>query len=97
MRVLIDGCPLLMRSGGVKNYVYYWLEHLRKLAGPELALLPEENLAFHEAEYQRLRVELQAAHEASPLPEAPAESTRAALNDLLLRVRLRGRPYCGGQ
>jgi glycosyltransferase involved in cell wall biosynthesis len=34
MRLLIDGTPLLLRSGGVKNYLYYWLLHLKKLAGP---------------------------------------------------------------
>lgn len=34
MRFLIDGTPLLLRSGGVKSYLYYWLLHLRKLAGP---------------------------------------------------------------
>ena len=34
MRLLIDGTPLLLHSGGVKNYLYYWLLHLKKLAGP---------------------------------------------------------------
>jgi len=34
----------------------------------------------HESEYQRLRGELQAAHDASRLPELPSEETRAALN-----------------
>ena len=87
-----------MRTGGVEaNLVTlneeFRLSHVadlvaRKLVGPELALLPEGDLAFHEAEYQRLRVELQTAHDASPLPEVPAEPTRAALNDLLLRIRL---------
>ena len=46
--------------------------------------------SFHESEYQRLRAELQAAHEASRLPEKPDEETRGALNDLLVRVRLGG-------
>jgi hypothetical protein len=32
--------------------------------------------------------ELQAAHDASRLPEVPSEQTRAALNDLLVRIRL---------
>jgi len=32
---------------------------------------------------------LQAAHEASTLPELPSDETRAALNDLLVRVRLK--------
>jgi alpha-1,3-rhamnosyl/mannosyltransferase len=35
MRICIDGTALLLRSGGVKNYVYYWLQHLRKLAGED--------------------------------------------------------------
>jgi len=34
MCILIDGTPLLLRSGGVKNYLYYWLLHLKKLASP---------------------------------------------------------------
>ena len=32
---MIDAVPLLIRSAGVKNYLYYWIEHLRRLAGPE--------------------------------------------------------------
>jgi predicted nucleotidyltransferase len=60
----------------------------RKLAGPEQSTLDDADPAFHEAEYQRLRGELQSAHEASHLPELPDEETRAALNDLLVRIRL---------
>ena len=60
----------------------------RKLSGPEKSKLEDADIAFHESEYQRLRVELQAAHDASTLPELPSEETRAALNDLLVRVRL---------
>ncbi len=29
----IDALPLLVRSAGVKNYLYYWIAHLRRLAG----------------------------------------------------------------
>lgn len=36
----------------------------------------------------RLRDELHAIHDASHLPEVPSEETWAALNDLLVRVRL---------
>ncbi len=36
MRALIDATPLLVRSAGVKNYLYYWIEHLRRLAGPDV-------------------------------------------------------------
>ena len=33
MRVIIDASPLLVRSAGVKNYLYYWILHLRRAAG----------------------------------------------------------------
>jgi glycosyltransferase involved in cell wall biosynthesis len=33
MRVCIDATPLLLRSAGVKNYIYYWIEALRREAG----------------------------------------------------------------
>jgi glycosyltransferase involved in cell wall biosynthesis len=33
MRIAIDATPLLMRSAGVKNYVYYWIRSLQELAG----------------------------------------------------------------
>jgi hypothetical protein len=58
----------------------------RKLAGPEKGCLPEADMEFHEKEYERLVAELEAASEKSKLPEAP--SGKAALNDLLVRVRL---------
>jgi uncharacterized protein len=61
----------------------------RKLAGPEKSKLEEADIAFYESEYQRLRGELQAAHDTSKLPELPSDETRAALNDLLVRVRLK--------
>jgi glycosyltransferase involved in cell wall biosynthesis len=39
LRLGIDATPLLLRSAGVKNYIYYWLEHLRREAGPGDAIL----------------------------------------------------------
>jgi glycosyltransferase involved in cell wall biosynthesis len=33
MRVVIDAVPLLVRSAGVKNYLFYWIYHLRRQAG----------------------------------------------------------------
>src|SRR5579863_9639451 len=30
MRILIDATPLLIRSAGVKTFVYYWLSYLKK-------------------------------------------------------------------
>ncbi len=34
MRIAIDALPLLVRSAGVKNYLYHWLTHLRRAAAP---------------------------------------------------------------
>lgn len=96
-RVLLTGI-WLMRTGEIEANLVTLNEPFRlsfipdlvarKLGGPEQSTLDDADLAFHEAEYQRLRTELQAAHDASKLIEAPSEETRAALNDLLVRVRL---------
>jgi alpha-1,3-rhamnosyl/mannosyltransferase len=41
MRLIVDATPLLLRSAGVKTYVYQWTEHLRRTAGPHsLRLFP---------------------------------------------------------
>ena len=45
------------------------------------------DLEFHQREYERLRAELEAAYQASDLPEVP--TARPALNDLLVRLRMR--------
>ena len=96
-RVLLTGIHL-MRTGEVEaNLVRlnetYRLPHVselvaRKLAGPEQSSLENADVAFHAGEYERLRGELDGAFRSSPLPEAP--SAEAALEDLLIRVRLRG-------
>ena len=96
-RVLLTGIHL-MRTGEAEASLVTLNEEFRlpyiadlvsrKLAGPEKSKLEDTNIAFHEAEYQRLRGELQTAHDASQLPELPSEETRAALNSLLLRIRL---------
>ena len=36
MRVVIDATPLLVRSAGVKNYLYHWIMHLRRAAGADV-------------------------------------------------------------
>ena len=33
MHIVIDATPLLVRSAGVKNYLYHWITHLRRQAG----------------------------------------------------------------
>ena len=97
-RVLLTGIHL-MRTGKIEANLVALNEELRlpyiadlvarKLAGPEKSKLEDADITFHESEYQRLRGELQAAHDASQLPELPDEATRAALNDLLARLRLK--------
>jgi predicted nucleotidyltransferase len=97
-RVLLTGIHL-MRTGEIEANLVTLNEQFRlpciadlvarKLSGPEKSKLEDADIAFHESEYQRLRVELQAAHDASTLPELPSDETRAALNDLLVRVRLK--------
>lgn len=94
-RVLLTGIHL-MRTGEVEanlrtlnetaglSYIDELIE--RKLTGPEKASLPEADMDFHEHEYQRLVAELETATEKSELPEAP--SGKAALNDLLVRLRM---------
>ncbi len=96
-RVLLTGI-WLMRTGEIEanlltlNAAFRlpFIDELvqRKLAGPEQSTLDDADIAFHTSEYERLRAMLQEAHEASTLPELPSDVRRAALNDLLVRIRL---------
>ena len=95
-RVLLTGIHL-MRTGRIEANLVRLNEEARlpyipdliarKTGGPELGRLEAADLQFHQAEYERLRVELQTAFEESHLPEIP--SAGAALNDLLVRIRLK--------
>ena len=95
-RVLLTGIHL-MRTGRVEanlnvlnaEYRLPYIPNLieRKMRG-ENTTLNDADVAFYRVEYERLRVELQASQDGSKLPEAPDESTRAAINDLLIRVRM---------
>ena len=97
-RVLLTGIHL-MRTGKIQANLLelndeFRLPYIpdlvaRKLAGPEKSKLEDADMSFHESEYQRLRAELQAAHDASRLPESPNEEARHALNELLVRIRLK--------
>ena len=41
MRVTIDATPLLIRSAGIKNYIYYWTRHLQaESRGVDIRLFP---------------------------------------------------------
>jgi predicted nucleotidyltransferase len=95
-RVLLTGIHL-MRSGVVEANLVRLNEEAklpyipdliaRKLAGPEKGCLESADLSFHEREFARLVKELEEAFERSSLPESA--SGTAALNDLLLRIRLK--------
>lgn len=98
-RVLLTGIHL-MCTGEVEANLLTLNEDARlafiadlvtsKLAGPERSTFDDADLQFHESQYQKLRAELQSAFEASSLPELPGEETRRALNNLLVRVRIKG-------
>jgi predicted nucleotidyltransferase len=99
-RVFLTGIHL-MRTGEVEANLLHLNETVRlphvadliarKLAGPEQSALDEADVDFHRREYERLRAELEAAYQASTLPEGP--SARPALNDLLVRVRMRSHSF----
>jgi len=38
MRLVIDALPLLVRSAGVKNYLYHWIAHLRRAAPADMSI-----------------------------------------------------------
>jgi predicted nucleotidyltransferase len=94
-RVLLTGI-YLMRTGEVEANLVRLneaarLSHVtdliaRKLAGPEMSVLDDSDMDFHDREYARLRSELEASYQTSQLPEAP--TARHKLNDLLVQVRL---------
>jgi predicted nucleotidyltransferase len=95
-RVLLTGINL-MKTGQVEANLIHLNEHARlshvddlvarKLAGPEASTLSDGDMDFHRREYERLQSELDAAHKVSTLPEGPG--AREALNDLLVRLRMR--------
>lgn len=96
-RVLLTGIHL-MRTGEVEanlpalneEFKLGYVPELvaRKLEGTEKAVLGDADVEFHQLEYRRLRQELEDAHRTSKLPDAP--SGKAALDDLLVRLRLGG-------
>jgi len=97
-RVLLSGIHLL-RTGEVNANLLECNEDMRlpylddlvarKTGGPEKGAINGVDFAFHRAEFDRLLAVLEESAAASPLPEGP--TSRPALEDLLLRVRLKGR------
>jgi uncharacterized protein len=95
-RVLLTGIHLMQTGEVEANLVHlnesFKLKYIpdmiaQKLAGPEKSILDEADLEFHRQEFERLTISLEQAMEKSQLPEIP--TTRANLNDLLIRVRLK--------
>ena len=94
-RVLLTGIHM-MKTGEIQANLCVlnesaklrYLDELihRKQTGAEKGVLDEADGVFYQAEYERLTRELESAFEESQLPEMP--SGRAALSDLLVRLRL---------
>lgn len=75
IRLVVDASPLLLRSAGVKTYIYYWVRHLIETAGRnrQVALFPflgDSRKPFFD------RVE----HERSVAAKAPTYARLAALH-----------------
>lgn len=95
-RVLLTGIHL-MRAGVINANLVELNEEARlpyiadliarKQKGENTAL-KDADVIFHHQEYERLRGELQSAHDASRLPETPTDEARRALDALLVRIRL---------
>lgn len=96
-RVLLTGIHLL-RTGEVEanlvrlneRHKLPYIEDLiaRKSEGAEKLELPNADVSFYEAEYERLLAMLEEARAESPLPESP--NAQPALSALLVRLRLEG-------
>lgn len=96
-RVLLTGIHL-MRTGEIEANLLTLNDEFRlpyvgdlvarKLAGPEQSTLPEGDWSFHQSEYERLLRQLESEFQHSRLPEQA--SAVQAIDDLLVRLRLRG-------
>lgn len=94
-RVLLTAIHL-MRTGEVETNIIRLNDEFKlpyvpdlvtqKAMGAEQSQVPDDKVAVHRGEFERLRVELEEAHQQSALPETP--SGKRALNDLLVRLRL---------
>ncbi len=95
-RVLLTGIHL-MKTGEVEANVCVlnestklsYLQELvhRKQTGAEQGVLDSADMNFYRSEYERLTIQLERSFEQSHLPDAP--TSRDALNDLLVRLRLK--------
>lgn len=97
-RVLLTGIHLMRTGKVVANLLTLndaaklpYIDELveRKFAGQEKGRLDAADIEFHEREYERLVAELDAAMQKSTLPQQA--TGKAALNDLLVRLRMADR------
>jgi uncharacterized protein len=98
-RVLLTGIHL-MQTGQVQanlarlneTFKLPFISELveRKITGNEKGTLDQVDLVFHGRQYEKLCSDLEDASRASNLPEQP--SAAPALNDLLVRLRLKQQP-----
>lgn len=95
-RVLLTGLHLLRRGELQADLTVLNLDAklafvdelvARKRGGAEQGTLDAREVAFHEAEYQRLLAELEAAPATSPLPASLSSDVEEDLHAFLLRVR----------
>jgi predicted nucleotidyltransferase len=101
-RVLLTGIHM-MRTGEVEANLlalneFFKLPYIpeliaRKLQASEKSTIEDADMALHQKEYERLKSELEQASLASRLPERP--TCAEALNELLIRTRLRVTPGAG--
>lgn len=94
-RVLLTGI-YLMQTGKIEANLIHLNDHFKlpyipdlitqKLEGAEKSTLPDVDVDFHRAEFERLTAALEEAEKASNLPDIP--TGKAALNDLLVNLRL---------
>jgi predicted nucleotidyltransferase len=104
-RALLTGTHL-MRSGEVEanlerlaatfHLPYIAALMARKRTGSEHVSLVDTELQFYQEEYTRLCHVLEEASQASHLPATPPPTAKAALHDLLVRIRLGRRAQCDG-
>jgi predicted nucleotidyltransferase len=97
-RVILTGTHLL-RTGQLEPNLLHLNEEFKlpyipepiacKQNGAERSTLEGADLAFHEQEVRRLLKELEGSLGQSALPEHPDSSAVDALNELLVRLRLR--------
>ncbi len=96
LRVLLTGIHLMKTAKveanlGILNESakLTYLDELihRKQTGAEKGVLDAVDTTFYRSEYERLTAELKQSYTTTSLPEMP--SGRSALNDLLIRLRLK--------